>query len=206
MKFAIYKKQTLHKNNFLVVASLLAIFIVISAACSLPAIFPQPTEAPKSAAQPNLPPPAAPVPAAVGKTASDFILSSLDGKQVRLSSYQGKPMLLVFFATWCPHCQNEAPLIEKVYQANKAKGLEVLAVSTFSQTPPTLVADSKNFAKQYGWSFTVVVDQSNLAQGYGVTGVPTNIGIDKSGVVRYLTAGELNEAGLNKWVADLLAK
>src|SRR5690554_4215113 len=65
----------------------------------------------------------------VGDKAPDFTLTGLDGKDVKLSTYAGKPTLLVFWVSWCPHCQAELPVLQKVYGDLRSKGMNAVGVS-----------------------------------------------------------------------------
>ena len=64
----------------------------------------------------------------VGKLAPDFILPSLDGGEIALSDYRGKPVLLNFWATWCSPCRIELPHLVSAYRGYADKELVVLAV------------------------------------------------------------------------------
>ena len=73
----------------------------------------------------------------VGKQAPDFQLQSLDGQSVSLSSFQGKPVLINFWATWCPPCRGEMPYIQQVYEEWSDKGLVILAID-IGENPSTV--------------------------------------------------------------------
>ncbi|MGH7363037.1 MAG: peroxiredoxin family protein, partial [Candidatus Methylomirabilales bacterium] len=66
----------------------------------------------------------------VGALAPDFVLPNLDGQQVRLSDFRGrKAVLLMFWASWCPSCREEAPTNRRAHALYRDRGLEFLAVS-----------------------------------------------------------------------------
>ena len=67
--------------------------------------------------------------AQVGNLAPDFQLDNLDGKPVALSDLKGKPVLLNFWATWCPPCRDEMPYIQEIYDEWSDEGLVVLAIN-----------------------------------------------------------------------------
>lgn len=72
----------------------------------------------------------------------------IDGKKVKLSSLRGKVCVLDMFASWCPHCQDHAPQVAKVYNQFKAKGFVMISLSA---ERPEDVANIKKFIKDYGF-------------------------------------------------------
>src|SRR5450759_5496941 len=74
----------------------------------------------------------------IGSPAQDFTGTTVDGKQVSLSSYKGHPVWLTFGASWCSACQAEAPDIQATYQKVKATGVVVLAISISEDSPTVL--------------------------------------------------------------------
>lgn len=112
----------------------------------------------------------------------DFTLNSTAGESHKLSQYQGKnPVLLVFFATWCPPCNREVPHLVELQKKYGDKGLKILAVDI--DEPRDLVNE---FIKEKGINYTVLLDEGGqVAETYNVSGIPTNILFDKKGDVRY---------------------
>lgn len=115
--------------------------------------------------------------------AKDFTLTSLDGESVRLADYQGKIVLLDFWATWCGPCRMELPLLQSNFNRWKEQGIELLAISTDQDT--TAVAP---FIAQNQYSFPVLFDE-HLKEVYGVPGIPTLFVIDQEGKVQYKHIG-----------------
>ena len=125
--------------------------------------------------------------------ASDFYLRDLNGKLVRLSDFQGKVVLLNFWATWCPPCLKEMPSMQQLYQAYRDKGLEIIAVSV--DTAPT--ARVKAFVEKLGLTFTVLHDRDSLiSRLYSNPGVPSTYLIDSQGKLAYRVLGEYD------WVSE----
>ena len=136
-----------------------------------------------------------------GYLAPDFTLQTVSGESITLSELRGQPVLLNFWATWCPPCRQEMPHLESTH-ANFAGKAVILGVD--QGEPATLISD---FAEEFGVSFPLLVDEdSRVNQLYGVRGLPTTIFIDENGVVAELFAGILNEAiatdKLNELVVD----
>lgn len=65
----------------------------------------------------------------VGSSAPDFVLETLDGKEMKLSDLKGKGVFLNFWGTWCKPCEKEMPYMETEYQNFKDKNIEILAVN-----------------------------------------------------------------------------
>jgi thiol-disulfide isomerase/thioredoxin len=142
--------------------------------------------------------------------APDFTLpavgpNGLTGQTVSLSSFRGKVVLLEFMVPWCPHCQDMAPVLEKLYQQYGSQNVVFLSVSgAWPQQaggPPSTANDAAQFIRVYGGSWTFVYDSSNsVFNKYGVTATPTFFIIDKNGMVANTYQGEVAE---NTLAADL---
>ncbi len=100
------------------VGVLVVAFIVLSA-----------LHAPVQAIDPNAQLTGNGTPVPMGSAAPDFTLPALDGKTYSLSSFKGKPVVLEFMATWCPHCRDEAPIINQLNAAYSAKGVQILDIN-----------------------------------------------------------------------------
>ena len=116
----------------------------------------------------------------VGSRAPDFTLVSLGGGSVRLSDYEGKVVLLNFWATWCRPCREEMPSMESLYRRLKTREFEILAVSIDIQGQDVV----QPFVAKYDLTFPVLLDPDNRIYGlYRVTGVPETFIIDKKGLI-----------------------
>ncbi len=136
----------------------------------------------------------------VGQLAPDFTLLDVDGNPVRLHQFRGQPVLINFWATWCGPCRQEMPIIEAAYQKYKAQGLVVLAVDV--QENPEL---AKTFAGWLKITFTLLDDgDGEVARRYRVTGLPTSFFVDRDGVIRAWQVGAMDEAVLEKHLAEIL--
>ena len=127
----------------------------------------------------------------VGSYAPNFTAKTLDGKNITLRDYRGKPLLLNFWATWCPPCRAEMPLLQQYYSKHQ-NDYNMLAVN--AAEPPAQV---QAFIQQQGFTFTVVLDpQQAIVSKYRIQGFPTTFFIDADGVIRYMHVGMLDEATL----------
>lgn len=113
-----------------------------------------------------------------GDHAADFVLTLEDGSQLRLSDLQGRPVMLNFWATWCPPCRQEMPDIIKAYETAD-NDLVVLSINERENIDAV-----KPFAEAFGISMPVALDEDGrLADIYGVRGMPTSVFINRDGVV-----------------------
>ncbi|OAT79406.1 TlpA family protein disulfide reductase [Desulfotomaculum copahuensis] len=137
---------------------------------------------------------------AVGEQAPDFTLGTIDGKKISLSSFRGRPVMLNFWATWCPPCQEEMPEIEKFYRQNGGK-IQLLAVNLTANEKST--DQVKQFLQSGGYTFPVLLDQNgDLARQYMIRYIPTSMFIDSGGIIRFAHTGPMTmqmlQEGLNK--------
>jgi len=130
-----------------------------------------------------------------GSPAPDFELRDLHNRPVKLSSLRGKPVLLVFWATWCGPCRREMPLLIQVHHRYSPRGLRVLAVAVNARQDLEKV---NQFAEDQGLPFTVLWDkEGKVGDEYKVTAIPTNVLLDGEGRVVYRT-NSLNQALLRR--------
>jgi cytochrome c biogenesis protein CcmG, thiol:disulfide interchange protein DsbE len=126
--------------------------------------------------------------AQIGKPAPAFVATTVDGNKVLLRQFAGRPIFMNFFATWCPPCKLELPNIVKHYPEYKKN---VVFLGFDQEESPDLV---KPFLKQFGISYTVGIDQGQVAASYGVAALPQSVFIDKNGIVRAIWRGYLPPA------------
>lgn len=113
-----------------------------------------------------------------GKPAPDFTLTTLDGEEASLSDYEGKIVMINFWATWCTYCDQEMPDLQRLYDENKDDDFVLLAVN---------VGESHKVAKDYidegGYTFPVVLDEDRTVsqKQYFVSAFPTSYFIDTEG-------------------------
>jgi peroxiredoxin len=143
-----------------------------------------------SAAAANAAPPATEAKAAleVGTPAPDFTLTTLNGQSVTLSHYRGKPVMLNFWATWCPYCRRQIPYLLEASDEMTKKGLEFFTVSREEE------ATIREFMQQQGYDFTVAVDpDSAVWESYHIGGIPHTFFIDSDGIIRSAHVGAFKD-------------
>lgn len=136
----------------------------------------------------------------VGTPAEDFELVDLNGDAQRLSHYRGTIVLLNFWATWCKPCTTEMPAMQATYDKLREKGFVVLAVNELEDE-----AKVREHIKEYGHTFPVLLDRDNqVANQFGVFGLPVSVFIDEKGIVReYIKGGLLTEQKIHEIVARI---
>ena len=139
-----------------------------------------------------------------GRAAPDFLLEQLDGPPLRFSDLQGRPVLVNFWATWCPPCRKEIPVLIKAYGENKSRGFLVVAVNLQEGDRPV-----RRFAQEFGMEFPIVMDRTGqVAQtwriGGPIKGLPASYFVDRDGVIREVFFGAMNEDVLREKLAKIL--
>jgi cytochrome c biogenesis protein CcmG, thiol:disulfide interchange protein DsbE len=107
-----------------------------------------------------------------------FSLALLDGGSLRFpEDLRGKPVIIRFWADWCPFCKTEMRDIEPLFRANHERGLVILAINVRQDR-----ARAAAFIKELGISYPVLLDQDGaVARAYGVSGLPTTLILDREG-------------------------
>ena len=107
-------------------------------------------------------------------------LSDLDGQVVTLASLKGHPVWINFWATWCPPCQRETPVLRDAFKTHQGEGLVLLAIDV--QEP----ADSvRQYATKYGLTYRIGLDVTGaIFHVYRIYGLPSQYFIDRNGVIR----------------------
>ncbi len=139
-----------------------------------------------------------------GFLAPDFELPSLSGPVYRSGDLRGKPVLINFWASWCPPCRQEMPALQSVYAQYQDQGLQVLAVNVTDQDDPASVAQ---FAEEFDLTFPVLMDaDGQVGRRYQVQALPTSFLVGSDGVIRQVyVGGPLDESLLRAQVMALLA-
>ncbi len=136
----------------------------------------------------------------LGEPAPGFILPSLAGGTVALDDYAGQVVILNTWATWCPPCIAEMPMLNTFYEARRSEGVVVLAVNDKEDE-----ATVAQFIVENGFRFPVLLDyQAQIIESYLVPGLPTTFIIDREGVVQYIHTGLMTEQQLIALVEPLL--
>ena len=132
---------------------------------------------------------------------STYQLRDLDGKAVTLASLRGKVVWLNFFASWCPPCQQETPILRTLSNTYRNRGLALIGISVQETTPTDVAA----YAQRYQLPYTIGFDGSgDVLREYKVYALPTQFFIDVNGVIRQVVSGPVDEQGARALIESML--
>jgi peroxiredoxin len=138
---------------------------------------------------------------AAGYRAPDFTLTTLTGEEFTLSDQLGTPVVLNFWATWCPPCRAEIPFFQRA--SLKYNG-QVAIVGIDDGELASTVAP---FAREFGITYPLPLDeQSVTARRYNVNSLPATFFIGRDGVIRQVHIGIISQGVLEDQIAQLLAE
>ena len=123
--------------------------------------------------------------------APSFTLQDLNGKQVSLSDFKGKVVVLDFWATWCPPCVKEIPHFIELHEQYKDRGFAMVGISLDHQG----VSVVKSFVRKYQVNYPILMTDGRVDKAYGgITGIPTTFVIDSAGNIRQKYVGYRDKA------------
>ena len=135
------------------------------------------------------------------ESAPDFALKDLYGRTVRLSDYQGKVVLLNFWATWCPPCRAEMPDLIEYQRRYRDRGLQIIGITH----PPYRRSRVREAARTLGVNYPILLGTRRVAALYNAGEVlPTTIIIGREGRIRARILGILTPEEFNEQIAPLL--
>ncbi|MCL5966509.1 MAG: TlpA family protein disulfide reductase [Deltaproteobacteria bacterium] len=125
---------------------------------------------------------------AVGKPVPEVSLPSIDGGMMALSGLRGKIVLLAFWASWCPRCEEELTFLQGVYKTSP--DIVVVAINQESQNISRAhIERIRKTLKDWRIDFPVLIDKNLDAwNAFCINALPTSIIVDKKGIVRYAEA------------------
>jgi len=195
---------------------LVSVLVAVVLTAGILAVLNQPIA---STVPPSLPPPGASFVAVgdaveglrVGDLAPEFTgtangaqvtLTDLDGNPIRLADLRGKAVWINFWASWCPPCQAETPILRDVYNEHAAEGLALVAISVQETTPD----DVRAYVQRYSLPYTVGFDATSaIFHTYHAYGLPTQLFLDRDGVIRNVVLGPITKEQAEAYLAPLLA-
>ena len=128
-------------------------------------------------------------------------LTDLDGNPIRFADLRGKAVWLNFFASWCPPCQSETPVLRDIADRYRDRDFEVVGISV----QETNEADVTAYANRYLLDYTIGADLTGeIFRAYRLWGLPTSFFIGPDGEIRSIVLAPLNEEGAAAQVEAIL--
>jgi len=129
-------------------------------------------------------------------------LPKLTGGEASLSDWKGHVVVLNLWASWCPPCREEGPLLERAQKAIAPKGATIVGVTWNDSIP-----DATAFAKKVGMTYPELRDvEGSFARAWGTKGLPETFVIDRNGKVLAISRGEVSAKWLNDNLSPLLGQ
>ncbi len=124
-----------------------------------------------------------------------------DGKVVKSTSFEGKALLITFFATWCAPCRQEIPVLKELHQKYQQEGFSVIALSVDEKGPAVV----EKLVKQQKIAYPVLMaDQATPRKFGGIIGIPTSFLVNKAGHVVKKYPGYIPRPLLEKDIKSVL--
>ncbi|MCL5959145.1 MAG: TlpA family protein disulfide reductase [Chloroflexi bacterium] len=134
--------------------------------------------------------------------APGFKIETFDGQEISLDELRGKPVVVNFWASWCPPCRQEAKDLERTWQAYKDKGVVFVGIAENDTE-----ADSKEFIKEFGITYANGPDSTGqIGKAYGITGIPETFLISKEGRLMKRYIGPVSRDVLGGGIEILLLR
>jgi len=135
------------------------------------------------------------------RPAPDFVLTSFDGQRIQLSDFRGRIVVLNFWATWCPPCRGEAPVLQRAAVRLESAGVTLLGIDVWDDQAAAI-----EFLNDVGVTYPNAEDTTRLIPvEFGVTGLPETFVIDRQGVLVRRWVGPLTDNELDELLAPVLA-
>ena len=139
-------------------------------------------------------------PGAIGSPAPEFSLQDLSGKPLDLAGYNGKVVLLNFWATWCTPCRGEIPQFVDFQNTYGPQGLQLLGISMDDDPKPV-----REFYQQFRMNYPVAIGNATVAESYGgILGLPVTFLIAPDGRIAAKYVGATDMAALQQKIQSLL--
>ena len=144
-----------------------------------------------------------PDPFEVGDKAPQWTLADSEGVEHSMREYRGKLVIMDFWATWCPHCRNATPAMQKIHDEYASRGVAILAVNCRERGE----IDPVKFVRDRGFDYPILVDGNTVAPRYRVQGIPAFFVIGPDGRLLYRGSGfgPIAERNLHTLIEQFIA-
>ena len=135
------------------------------------------------------------------KPAPEFTLPLLEGGELVLAQHLGQPVVINFWASWCPPCRQEARVLERTWRSYREEGVMFVGVDIQDTE-----SDAITFLKEFDVTYPNGLDRDGkITVDYGVIGLPVTFFVNHDGIVERRWVGAIREAQLVAWVEELSA-
>jgi cytochrome c biogenesis protein CcmG/thiol:disulfide interchange protein DsbE len=136
----------------------------------------------------------------VNRAAPEFTLTTFKGNTISLKDLRGKPVVINFWASWCPPCRIEAPLIERTWRTYKNRGLIFLGVNIQDRKD-----DALNYMREFDITYPNGPDPTGeISIDYGVSGLPVTFFVSRKGDVVRRWVGAIEKPLLINSIREIL--
>jgi peroxiredoxin len=132
------------------------------------------------------------------RLAPDFTLPDLNGRQVKLSDFRGKLIVIDFWATWCPPCEFQIPVLNSLYDSHRDRDVVILGVSVDTDGPEAVRAYTEKRQVRY----EILLGNESLAREFGAPGFPSLIIVGRDGFIRSMHVGLVEQPELLQVLAE----
>lgn len=134
--------------------------------------------------------------------APDFTMALFDGGEFSMSQHAGKPVVVNFWASWCPPCREEAKLLQRTWDVYEDEGVVYIGVDTQDTESAARV-----FLTDFGVTYPTGIDSDNaISRSYRAFDLPTTVFIDRQGTIVKRWIGAIPEQQLVGWVDEIIAR
>ncbi|RMG03314.1 MAG: TlpA family protein disulfide reductase, partial [Nitrospirae bacterium] len=131
--------------------------------------------------------------AEIGKPAPNFALKNLEGRQVSLSDFKGKVVVIEFWATWCHACKETAPVLVSLYEKYKEQGLVVIGITL--DTGYGAEENVRKFVEIHNQKYPILWDDKITSKAYGAIKIPVTYVLDRDHIIRQEIIGYIKGYG-----------
>lgn len=139
----------------------------------------------------------------IGTKLKDFNLSDIDGQQRQISEWQGKTLVLNFWATWCAPCREEIPAFVELQDQYRSDGLQFVGIALQE------AEEVRGFLQEFNVNYPSLVGSADVIKiakqlGNDIGALPYTVVIDRSGIISFTHRGPLLKSDAEKVIQSLL--
>jgi len=140
-------------------------------------------------------------PPEVGQQLPQFDAELLSGGTLQLEAYEGRPLVINFWGTFCPPCVEETPALQRLYEKYQDQGVELIGINLGEQP----IVRIEQFVNRFDVTYPIVLDpELRIRDKYGVRSYPTTFFIDRTGTIQEIKVGGMTEGFIESRILMLL--